>query len=458
MKVIAAPLRVIVDPVAWSSLLFLGSRMPLGLLYFLLPAGIGAAGVLLVPVAGIGVAVLVVALMVAWALAAFERQLGRWWLRVEVRAASSDGPTPGSWWARLRAFVSDSVTWKSLAYLLLQLPLGVVVFPLFAGAAALALAFMASPLAYLLLVVVPRPADLDLVAFLQRLGIAFAGAIIAILVLHLAGPAGRGYGLLIQLLLGMGRADVELARARREAASEHARAEDLEQKRTDLIMSMSHELRTPAASIQGHAEALLNPDEHLSEAERRRFLEVLAREAARVGALTDDLLSIARTDAGGVQLDLGTVDLLELVDHVHDAMTPIARRDREITLTKAVDPQVPAAWADRDRLSQVLMNLVRNAITYTPDGGIVSIRLSTGDGDRVALTVEDTGVGIEQADLDRIFDRFYRTDASRSRLTGGFGLGLAISRELVDAMDGEIRAESEPGSGSRFTVLLKRAG
>lgn len=456
MKAIAVPLRVIVDPVAWSSLLFLASRMPLGLLYFLLPAGIGAAGVLLVPLAGIGVAVLVVALMIAWALAAFERQLGRWWLRVEVRPSASDAPGHGSWWVRLRAFVSDSVTWKSLAYLLLQLPLGVVVFPLFGGAAALALGLMASPLAYLVFVVAARPTDLDLIAFLQRLGMALGGAIVGILVLHLARPAGRGYGLLIQLMLGVGFADVELARARSEAAAEHARAEDLEQKRRDLIMSMSHELRTPAASIQGHAEALLSPND-LSEAERRRFLEVLAREAARVGALTDDLLSIARTDAGALQVDLGAVDLAELVDHVYDAMTPIARRDREITLTRAVDPGVPAALADRDRLSQVLMNLVRNAITYTPDGGIVSIRVSSADGERVALVVEDTGVGIERADLDRIFDRFYRTDASRSRLTGGFGLGLAISRELVEAMHGEIRAESEPGSGSRFTVLLRRA-
>jgi signal transduction histidine kinase len=176
-----------------------------------------------------------------------------------------------------------------------------------------------------------------------------------------------------------------------------------------------------------------------------------------VGALTDDLLSIARTDAGGPQLDLGPVDVAEVVEHVCAAMTPIAGRDREVALTTSIGSSVPPAWADHDRLSQVLMNLVRNAITYTPDGGIVSIQLAAAGDARVALTVEDTGIGIEREDLDRIFERFYRTDASRSRLTGGFGLGLAISRDLVEAMGGTIEAESRVGSGSRFTVMLRRA-
>ena len=457
MGALAVPLRVIVEARAWSSLLLLASRLPLGLVYFLLPAALGVAGVVLLPVGGVGLVVLVLALAVTWAMAAFERQLARWWLGVEVPPRSPPAGE-GSWRARLRGFVTNPVAWKSLAYLLLQLPLGVVVFPLFAGGAAAALAAMISPLVYLVFVVGARPADFNLAAFAGRIGIAAGGALLGLLVLHMARLAGRGYGLLVQLMLGMGTADLQLATARSEAAAEHARAEDLERKRRELIVSMSHELRTPAASIRGHAEALLSAEAPLSEEERRRFLQVLAREAGRVGALTDDLLSIARTDAGGPQLDLGPVDVAEVVEHVRAAMTPIAGKDREITLTTAVAPGVAPAWADRDRLSQVLMNLVRNAITYTPDGGIVSIQL-TGAGDsRIAMAVEDTGIGIEPQDLDRIFERFYRTDASRSRLTGGFGLGLAISRDLVEAMGGTIEAESRPGSGSRFTVLLRRAG
>jgi signal transduction histidine kinase len=257
-------------------------------------------------------------------------------------------------------------------------------------------------------------------------------------------------------MLGMGTAERELAAARTEAAAERARAEGLERKRRDLIASVSHELRTPAASIRGHAEALLDPREPISEDERRQLLEVLAREAARLGTLTDDLLAVARTDTGALKLDMGPVEVGEVVEHVVAALGPIATRDREVTLLKVVAPEVPAAWADRDRLDQVLMNLVRNAITYTPDGGMVSVGISEASG-RVALVVEDTGVGIPPEDLERVFERFYRTDASRSRLTGGFGLGLAIARELVEAMDGDIEARSVPGSGSRFTVLLRRA-
>jgi two-component system phosphate regulon sensor histidine kinase PhoR len=230
----------------------------------------------------------------------------------------------------------------------------------------------------------------------------------------------------------------------------------VERNRRELILSMSHELRTPAASIRGHAEALLDAERPLSEEERRRYLQVLAREAARVGALTDDLLSIARADAGGIPVRIGAVDVGALVDHVHAAMTPIASRDREIALTADVAPGLPAARADRDRLEQVVMNLVRNAITYTPDGGIVSIRASDA-GEHVAIAVEDTGIGIAEDDLARVFDRFYRTDASRSRRTGGTGLGLAIARELVEAMGGRIEAWSRPGTGSRFTVLLPTA-
>jgi signal transduction histidine kinase len=152
------------------------------------------------------------------------------------------------------------------------------------------------------------------------------------------------------------------------------------------------------------------------------------------------------------------VQIADVVEHVGAALAPIARRDRKVTLVTGPRPDVPPAMADRDRLSQVLMNLVRNAIAHTPEGGMVSIRLSEHDDGRVALAVEDTGAGIQPEDLERIFERLYRTDASRSRATGGFGLGLSICRDLVQAMGGAIAVESEPGRGSTFSVLLRRAG
>jgi len=146
-----------------------------------------------------------------------------------------------------------------------------------------------------------------------------------------------------------------------------------------------------------------------------------------------------------------------VIDEVVAALAPIAQRDRGVKLVAAPpEGELPPAWADRDRLTQVLMNLVRNGIAYTPEGGIVNVSAAAA-AEWVAITVADTGAGISAEELPRIFDRFYRTDESRSRATGGFGLGLAISRDLVQAMAGSIGVESEPDAGSRFTVRLRAA-
>src|SRR5205085_1537025 len=191
-----------------------------------------------------------------------------------------------------------------------------------------------------------------------------------------------------------------------------------------------------------------------SQEETKRYLEVIQRETERLGALVDDLLVVARGEAGELRLDLRPVEVAAIAGEVVEALAPIAQRDRKVKLVAQLpEPGAPpaTAWADRDRLTQVLMNLVRNGIAYTPEGGIVSVAVNT-SGDRVEIAVADTGLGIAAEDLPRIFDRFYRTDESRSRATGGFGLGLAISRDLVEAMAGTIEVASEPGLGSRLTV------
>ena len=150
----------------------------------------------------------------------------------------------------------------------------------------------------------------------------------------------------------------------------------------------------------------------------------------------------------------GPVDAAEVIHEVHQALAPLARRERQVMLVHDAQPYLPPMLADRQRLSQVLLNLVRNAITYTPAGGIVSIALRRADADRLLVTVADTGSGIAPADLQRVFERFYRTDASRARSSGGFGLGLAIARDLVEAMGGAITVESILGEGSSFHVTL----
>jgi two-component system OmpR family sensor kinase len=194
-----------------------------------------------------------------------------------------------------------------------------------------------------------------------------------------------------------------------------------------------------------------------SEADRKRYLEVLSRETDRLGSLVEELLTLASAETGQLQLDIGPVDAAAVATQVHEAMAPLAWRERHIQLLCTAEAGKEPVLADRGRLAQVLMNLVRNAITQTPEGGLVAIEVKPLEAGPVEMSVSDTGPGIESEDSEKIFERFYRTDASRARSTGGFGLGLAIAREMVEAMGGRIRVESAPGQGSRFTVTLGRA-
>jgi two-component system phosphate regulon sensor histidine kinase PhoR len=285
-----------------------------------------------------------------------------------------------------------------------------------------------------------------------------ATILLAVATLHVARGIAIGHGALIRGLLGMSKAQVDLSVARTEVATQSARAERSEQSRRELIVNVSHELRTPIASIRGHVESLLDPHGgQPSEADTRRYLAIVQKETERLGSLVDDLLAVARADAHELRLDVRPTPLAPIVEHVAAALGPIARRDRKVTLTTNVSEAASPAYADADRVSQVLVNLVRNAINYTPEGGIVSIELSDAGPTHVALAVADTGVGIPADELEHIFERLYRVDSSRSRESGGFGLGLAIARDLVQAMSGSIEVASEPGSGSRFTVKLRRA-
>jgi two-component system, OmpR family, phosphate regulon sensor histidine kinase PhoR len=242
------------------------------------------------------------------------------------------------------------------------------------------------------------------------------------------------------------------------AAQERAKAERAEQSRRDLIINVGHELRTPTASILGHVESVLlaldAPGGQLPPETLRSYLGIVQREAERLSSLVDDLLAVARAERDELHLALAPVDGAEVIAEVYEALAPLARRERQVMVVHEVQPDLPLVRADRQRLTQVLLNLVRNAIMYTPAGGIVSIELHRPDGDRLLFSVADTGSGIAAADLQRVFERFFRADASRARSSGGFGLGLAIARDLVEAMGGTITAESVVGEGSCFRVSL----
>ena len=230
----------------------------------------------------------------------------------------------------------------------------------------------------------------------------------------------------------------------------------LEQVRTEFVANVSHELRTPLTAIHGYLETLLGGA--LEEQEHaRKFLEIVFRHTERLGRLIDDLTELSNIELGKVTLRLDAVRLDEVVESVVAIIRPRASAGG-VAVTSGAGPDVPAVRADHDRLVQILLNLVDNAVKYTPRGGAVRIVARRGAGGMVEVVVEDTGVGIPQADLPRITERFYRVDKARSRELGGTGLGLAIVKHLVHAHGGELAIESEPGEGTIVRFTLPAAG
>ena len=225
----------------------------------------------------------------------------------------------------------------------------------------------------------------------------------------------------------------------------------LEHVRTEFIANVSHELRTPLTAIQGYLETLLGGA--LEEREHaRRFVEIAFRHTERLGRLLNDLTDLSNIELGKVSLRLAPTPLRPIVDSVLELVAAKAR-DGEVTLTTEVS-EVIHVQADHDRLVQVLINLVDNAVKYTPAGGAVTVRARpTADG-RIEVSVSDTGIGIPRADLPRITERFYRVDKARSRELGGTGLGLAIVKHLVLAHGGDLAIDSEEGRGTTVRVLL----
>lgn len=225
----------------------------------------------------------------------------------------------------------------------------------------------------------------------------------------------------------------------------------LERMRTEFVANVSHELRTPLTSIRGFTETLLEED--LDPDTRRQFLETIRREAGRLSDLIEDLLDLSRIESGQMSFRPGPVAVATLVADVIDRH----RRRAEaagLALEADVPDSLPSVWGDRNRLTQVLHNLIDNAIRYTPGGGRVTVRAEAGSDGYVTVSVADTGPGIPREHLPRLFERFYRVDRARSRSSGGTGLGLSIVKHIVELHGGTVSVTSELGKGStfRFTV------
>lgn len=229
-------------------------------------------------------------------------------------------------------------------------------------------------------------------------------------------------------------------------------AQDLEraeQQRRSLMADVAHELRTPVSNIQGYLEAvrdgLMQPTTDT--------IDTIHQQVLHLTRLIEDLRLLALAEAGALQLDRMPDSLEEVLRRSMEAVRPRAEA-RGIALAMDAAPNLPLVEMDRTRVAQVVGNLLENAITYTPEGGSVTVLAETSSEAAVRVTVADTGPGMSPTDAGRVFERFYRVDPSRARSTGGAGLGLTIARQLVEAHGGTIHAESEEGAGSRFIFEL----
>jgi signal transduction histidine kinase len=470
----------------YRNLLFLALAFPIAGIDLFVVGGslaglLGQGGIISVV---ISVALLLGAIRV---LALFERWLAHGLLGVQLTPVAAPTPRNATIWQRLQAYVRNPVTWKSLLYLVLRVPLGIVVLVLGATLVWSTTTLLFAPLAYAGVALLALPdgwangqdpftitaplhqvvawlggnnqfTRFDLQVLAASLALSLVGIFVLIVALHLLNGVASTWGAIARSMLGMSMKDAQLAEARAVAEQARVRAEQAERGRRQLILDASHELRTPVATIRAHIESLLLLEGEQLPENVRAYLGVTQREAERLGTLVDDLLMLARADSDELALDIRPVEVGAVVEEVFRALHPLAEGERQITLVREVAPDLSPAFADRDRLAQVLLNLVRNAITYTPDGGLISIELASGaEVGTLALTVTDTGIGIPDEELEHVFERFYRTDASRARYTGGFGLGLSIARDLVQAMGGSIVAERNPGGGARFRVTLRAA-
>lgn len=228
--------------------------------------------------------------------------------------------------------------------------------------------------------------------------------------------------------------------------------EKLEESRREFVANVSHELRTPLTTIKSYLEALEDgalEDQQLAT----KFVNVAHNETERMIRLVNDLLQLSRLDSRQVMITKELTDVTDMLEEVADRFS-FQLEQRNIAIDIQVEPDVRSIMLDRDRIDQVLDNLISNSIKYTPEGGHIHIHAGCPERERLEVSVADNGIGIPRKDLNRIFERFYRVDKARSRAMGGTGLGLSIAREIVKAHGGTIQLDSELGQGTKVTFSL----
>jgi signal transduction histidine kinase len=240
------------------------------------------------------------------------------------------------------------------------------------------------------------------------------------------------------------------------AASFNTLSEEVQKKITvitEFVANVSHEIKTPITAIGGAVETLLSGAIH-NEKEAKEFLEIALNHTNRLNNIVDDLLALSKIETKEIKIDFVPVNLKNLINNVVKLLgDSIHLKNQLLNIDIPVDiPKIPA---DEKKLEQVFFNLLDNAIKFTPENGKISVRVENLQ-DTVRIDISDTGIGIPDEHINRIFERFYRVDAARSREMGGTGLGLAIVKHIIQLHNGRITVESRPGKGSSFSVFLPK--
>jgi two-component system sensor histidine kinase VicK len=225
--------------------------------------------------------------------------------------------------------------------------------------------------------------------------------------------------------------------------------------RREFVANVSHELRTPLTNIRSYAETLADTKD-LPQELQQNFLQVILNESDRMTHIVQDLLTLSRLDSNRGEMNFSFFSFEGALRDLHQAVRLEAQRHGHHLALQVLGP-LPQIRADRERILQVMMNIVSNAIKYTPDGGVIDITAGHLDG-RVWVEVSDNGIGIPPEDQDRIFERFYRVDKARSRESGGTGLGLSIAKEIVNRHEGSLQLVSREGPGTTLRLELKAEG
>ena len=227
----------------------------------------------------------------------------------------------------------------------------------------------------------------------------------------------------------------------------------LDDARREFVANVSHELRTPLTNIRSYTETLLDAAGDIPLDTEKQFLGVISSESERMARIVTDLLTLSKLDYGRMELRMTRFSLADMLRNVANAMK-LTAQDSGHELQVDTPDDLPAIVGDRERIEQVVVNILSNAVKYTPAGGHIRLAACTVPNNRVRITVEDDGVGIPASDVPRLFERFYRVDKARSRAAGGTGLGLAIAKEIVEQHEGKIALASEYGNGTTVTITL----